>query len=71
MDGLRVLVGCDHELYAHLPGYHYPTDILGRAVWRGLELFVPGSVLTAIPGIVVVLYASPFIIAGFTRGALR
>jgi len=32
---------------------------------------LPGSVLTAIPAVVVVLYGSRFIISGFTRGALR
>jgi multiple sugar transport system permease protein len=35
------------------------------------SFLLPGSVLTAIPAVVVVLYASRFIISGFTRGALR
>jgi multiple sugar transport system permease protein len=35
------------------------------------SFLLPGSVLTAIPAVVVVLYFSRFIISGFTRGALR
>jgi multiple sugar transport system permease protein len=35
------------------------------------SFLLPGSVLTAIPAVIVVLYASRFIISGFTRGALR
>jgi ABC-type glycerol-3-phosphate transport system permease component len=35
------------------------------------SFLLPGSVLTAIPAVVVVLYASRVIISGFTRGALR
>src|SRR5258708_39598744 len=47
---------------------------LYQAVWQyGVDwsFLLPGSVLTAIPAVVVVLYASRFIISGFSRGTLR
>jgi multiple sugar transport system permease protein len=35
------------------------------------SFLLPGSVLTAIPAILFVVFASRFIVAGFTRGALH